>query len=57
MKFDKEEACYKLSTMDVVRYSKVKESSLNDFRIKVLNNLEAVDRLLSESDRILPFKK
>jgi hypothetical protein len=57
MKLDKEEACYKLSTMDVVKYSKAKESSLNEFRIKALINLEAVDRLLRESDRILPFKK
>jgi hypothetical protein len=54
MGIDKEVVSYKISEMDVVKYMKVDVSNGN-VRKKVLNNIDAVNNLLRESEKIMPI--
>jgi len=56
MNSDKEYACYKYSKMDVVKHIPVTSSS-GEFRANILKTIETVDRILRESEKILPIAK
>lgn len=54
MGIDKEVVSYKISEMDVVKYMTV-DVSKGNFRKKILNNIDAVNNLLRESEKIMPI--
>lgn len=54
MSKDKEVVSYKISEMDVVKYRPV-DVSKGNLRNKILNNIDAVNKLLRESEKIMPI--
>lgn len=56
MGIDKEVVSYKISEMDVIKYMTL-DVSKGNFRKKILNNIDAVNNLLRESEKIMPIIK
>lgn len=56
MSLDTEVVSYKISEIDVVKYT-TPDVSKGNFRQNVLNNIEAVNIFLRDSEKILPIIK